>query len=63
MKNKRTKLIELRKKKGYSQQNIADLVGISRAYYTNIELNKYTPSLGVAKNISSVLGVKIEDIF
>lgn len=56
-------LIEARKKKKYTQQDIGDLVGISRSYYTEIERGKKTPSGKVAIRISKVLGIKPERFF
>ncbi|MGG3452325.1 helix-turn-helix transcriptional regulator [Domibacillus aminovorans] len=38
----------------YSHQDIADLVGVDRSYYTKIE-NGLTPSVKVAKAIASHL--------
>ena len=49
-------LIERRKLLGYSQQNVADLVGIDRSYYTKIELG-LVPSVKVAKSIGKHLGI------
>lgn len=47
-------LIELRK--GYSQTQIAEAVGISQQMYSFIELGVRRPSVEVAKKIASVLG-------
>lgn len=49
-------LIQRRKLLGYSQQNIADKVGIDRSYYSKIE-NGLTPSVKVAKAIAHHLGL------
>jgi len=50
-------LIERRKILNYSQQNIAELVGIDRSYYTKIE-SGLVPSVKVAKLIGRHLGVE-----
>ena len=47
-------LIELRK--GYSQTQIAEAVGISQQMYSAIELGERRPSVEVAKKIAAVLG-------
>lgn len=60
---KRSRLIEARKKHGMTQGELAKAVGISRAYLTNIELGKYTPSLRTAHKIASVLGGTVEEFF
>ena len=49
-------LIELRKERGLSQYQLADLVGISRSHYTTIESGLRTPSGRTAKKIADVLG-------
>lgn len=50
------KLIEARKRLGKTQQQVADEVGISRAYYTNIENEDRAPSLDVALRIAQSVG-------
>lgn len=59
----RTKLIESRKKLSMTQEDLAAKVGISRAYFTNIENGKHTPSLEVAKKIAATLNMSIDDLF
>jgi putative transcriptional regulator len=50
-------LKEARIEKELTQQKIADIVGIRRAYYTMIEKGVRNPSVDVAKKISNVLGI------
>lgn len=50
-------LIERRKLLNYSQQDVADLVGIDRSYYSKIEAG-LVPSVKVAKSIGEHLGVE-----
>lgn len=59
----RIKLIEARKARGWTQEDVAEHVGISRAYYTNIELGRKTPSLRVAFMIAKALNRDIDIIF
>ena len=49
-------LAELRSKKHMSQQSVADVIGITRAAYANIESGKRRPSPKIAKRIGSLLG-------
>lgn len=49
-------LISLRKSKMMTQSGIADQVGISRAYYTQLELSQRSPSIRVAKRLADALG-------
>ncbi len=48
---------------GMTQQQLADLVGVTRQTVNAIEANKYSPSLEVAFRISRVLGASLEDVF
>lgn len=52
-------------KRGLTQQEIANLVGISRVHYTQIENNSGNkkPSLDVAMSIKKVLGYSGDDLF
>lgn len=59
----RKKLIEARKAKKMTQQELANLVGINRAFLANIERGKHAPSLKVARSIANVLGEDIETLF
>lgn len=52
-----------RAKKGWSQQNLADQVGVSRQTITNIEKNKYNPSLILAFKIALAFEESIDKIF
>jgi putative transcriptional regulator len=63
LKAPRKKLIETRKKLSLTQEDLAKKANISRAYLANIEAGKYTPSLEVAKNLSSLLNMSIDDLF
>lgn len=49
-------LAQIRKARGISQQQVADAAGISRAGYTNIEIEKRRPSPEVAQKIGATLG-------
>jgi putative transcriptional regulator len=46
-----------------TQQELADLVGVTRQTVNAIEGNKYSPSLEVAFRIARVLGVQLEEVF
>lgn len=48
-------LANFRNAKGLTHEQVAELAGIDRSYYTKIE-NGSTPSVKVAKRIASVLG-------
>lgn len=46
-----------------SQQELADLVGVSRQTIVQLERNRYNPSMLLAYSIARVFGVTIEDLF
>lgn len=60
---KRYELIKARKEKGLTQQELAEKVGISRAFLANIERGEHAPSLKVACDIAAVLGKPVEELF
>lgn len=49
--------------KRMSQQELADLVGVSRQTIVQLERNRYNPSMLLAYSIAQVFGVTIEDLF
>lgn len=49
-------LVERRNLLGYSQQDVADKVGIDRSYYSKIE-SGLAPSVRVAQSIGETLGI------
>ena len=56
-------LADLRKDAGYSQQALADFLGVSRQTIISIEKGRFDPSLPLAFAISRTFGKKIEEIF
>ncbi|HIR60677.1 MAG TPA: helix-turn-helix transcriptional regulator [Candidatus Faecivivens stercoravium] len=46
-----------------TQQELADLVGVSRQTIMQLEKNRYNPSMLLAYSIAQVFGVTIEDLF
>ncbi len=48
-------LREYRLKSGLTQEETANLSGISRSYYTHIEKGNKTPTVNVAKDIGKTL--------
>ena len=66
MKNKlilKNKLKELRKEKGISQQELADMVGVSRNTISSLETGQYEPTAKLALILSIALDKNFEDIF
>lgn len=56
-------LKEVRKEKGYSQQQLADEVGVSRNTISSIETGQFCPSAKLALILCIALEKKFEDLF
>jgi len=59
----RNRVKELREAKGWTQQELADLVGVSRQSINSIERGRYVPSLMLALIFSRVFRISTDDIF
>ena len=53
----------LRTKKGMTQEDLAEKVGITRQTVISIEKGNYTPSVLLALKIARVFKLSVEDIF
>ena len=56
------KLMTLRKKSGYSQQELADRLKVSRQTISNWELNQGAPSIGKAKELADIYKISLDDL-
>ena len=56
-------LKEVRKEKGYSQQQLADEVGVSRNTISSIETGQFNPTAKLALVLCIALEKKFEDLF
>ncbi len=59
----RNKIQLLRNKKGLTQQDLADEIGVTRATILAIEKESYNPSLELAFRLALVFETKIESLF
>ena len=59
----RNRLEEIRKLKGMKQEDLADLLGVSRQTISSLENGKYNPSIQLAFKIARVFNMTIEMIF
>lgn len=59
----KNEIVVWRAKKRWTQQQLADYVGVSRQTIAALEKDKYNPSLVLAFKIANALGGTIEDIF
>lgn len=55
-----SKIRILRKTKGYTQQHLADLLGIQRATISNYEIGRRSPHIKELERIAEILGVNLE---
>jgi putative transcriptional regulator len=61
--NVRNRVKELRDKRGWTQQELADAVGVSRQSINSIERERYVPSLPLALTFARVFKCATEQIF
>jgi putative transcriptional regulator len=54
---------ELRTARGWTQEQLADAVGVSRQSVNSIERNRYVPSLPLALAFARVFGCPTDEIF
>ena len=59
----KNKLKELRTLKNMTQEDLADIIGVSRQTINAIEKEKFDPSLPTAFKMAALFDLKIEDIF
>lgn len=59
----KNRLREVRKAKGYSQQSLADEVGVSRNTISSIETGQFNPTAKLALILCIALDEKFEDLF
>jgi transcriptional regulator with XRE-family HTH domain len=56
------KLLELRKSKGFSQENLAEKLKVSRQTISKWELNESSPDLKQAKQLSEIFKVSLDEL-
>lgn len=54
---------ELRSARGWTQEQLADTVGVSRQSINSIERDRYVPSLPLALTFARVFGCSTDQIF
>jgi putative transcriptional regulator len=59
----RSRVKELRIARGWTQQQLADAVGVSRQSINSIERDRYVPSLELALTFATVFECSTDDIF
>ena len=59
----KNRLRVLRAERNWSQQDLAERLGVSRQTINSIEAERYDPSLPLALKIAKVFGQPVEQIF
>ena len=59
----KNKLVELREIHGIKQEELADVLEVSRQTISSLEKGRYNPSILLAFKIAKYFNLKIEDIF
>lgn len=59
----KNRIPELRKERHLTQQNLADLLGVTRQTIISLEGGRYNPSIILAFKIAKTFEMHIEDIF
>ena len=59
----RNKVRTLRDGRNWTQQELADQLGVSRQTVNAIETEKYDPSLPLALKLAKLFGLSVEKIF
>lgn len=59
----KNRLKEARSEKGFSQQQLADMVGVSRNTISSIETGQFNPTAKLALILCIALDKKFEDLF
>lgn len=59
----KNRLEEIRKDKGLRQEELADVLGVSRQTIGSLENGRYNPSILLAFRVAKYFNMLIEDIF
>jgi putative transcriptional regulator len=59
----KNRLEEKRASRGWTQQELADRVEVSRQTIISLERGRYNPSILLAFRLARLLGTQIEDLF
>lgn len=59
----KNRLKEMREKRSFTQEKLAELTDVSRQTIISIESGKYVPSLELALKFAKIFKCKVEDLF
>lgn len=55
-------LLRFRLERGYTQEQLSELVGISTSFYANLERGKKGMSISVLRDLADTLGVSVDSL-
>jgi putative transcriptional regulator len=61
--NLRNRIYDYRTKKGLTQEELAEAVGVTRQTVIALEKGNYTPSVALALKLAKVFKASVEDLF
>ena len=59
----KNRISEIRKARGLTQQDLANLLGVTRQTVISLENGRYNPSITLAFKLAKTFQMHIEDIF
>ncbi|WP_408954765.1 helix-turn-helix transcriptional regulator [Natroniella sp. ANB-PHB2] len=59
----RYKLVNAREKEDLTQEEVAEMLNITRGHYGHIETGRRNPSIKLAIDIADLFGMAVENIF
>ena len=59
----KNRIRDLREKFGFTQQDLAEKVGVSRQTIISLENERYNPSISLAYKVSKIFNLPIEQVF
>ena len=59
----KNRLEELRKQRGVTQEELAELLEVSRQTISSLENGRYNPSIVLAIKLARFFGMRVEEIF
>jgi transcriptional regulator with XRE-family HTH domain len=57
------KIKELRKKRHYTQEELAELLGLDCGYISKLEVGRNFPTIGTLEKIANILNVEMYELF
>lgn len=59
----KNRIEEIRKERGLRQEELAEILQVSRQTISSLENGRYNPSIKMAFKVAAFFNMKIEDIF